>query len=68
MTDQNPDIATVVREALLSAFGDIIMRSGLAPTHLDMRLRLDDGMHLHAQYRPIAEGGSATIEIELGGD
>lgn len=68
MTDQNPDITAVVREALLAAFGEIGLQSGLATTHLDMRLRLDDGTHLQAQYRPITEGGSATIEIELGGD
>ena len=64
MTDQNVDITSVVREALLLAFGFISEKSQHTPTHLDMKLRLDDGTRLRAEYKSIAEGGSG-IEIEI---
>ena len=65
MNASNLDIATVVREALLAAFGDISTKSGLAPTHLDMKLRLDDGTELRAEYKPVKEGGlGLKVEVE----
>lgn len=66
MTDAKKlEIASVVREALLAAFGEISTKSGLALTHLDMKLRLDDGTRLRGRYKPITEGGSGDIEIKV---
>ena len=65
MNDQKADIVTVVREAFLAAFGEINMKTGLKPTHLDLTLQLDNGMRLRAQRTPIAEGGSGNIEIKM---
>ncbi len=65
MTDQNVDITSVVRKALLLAFGFITEKSGHTPTHLKMKLRLDNGTRLRAKHTPITEGGSGKIEIEI---
>ncbi len=65
MTDQSPDITSVVSKALVLAFGFIGEESGHTPTHLDMKLRLDNGTRLRAQCTPISESGSGKIEVEI---
>ena len=65
MTEPSPQIADHVRHALLAAFGDIAAKTGLNPTHLNMKLRLEDGTRLQAEATPIAEGGSGDIVVEV---
>ena len=63
MDRSSPQTHEVVRGAILAAFGEIARKTGSAPTHLDMRLRLEDGTDLQVSRKPLAEGGSGNIEI-----
>ena len=53
--------ADIVRQALLAAFAEIAKKSGHAPTHLDMDMRLEDATRFRAQYRPVSEGGRGLL-------
>lgn len=59
------DIAETVREGLRLFFGYIGGEYGHAPTHLDMTLRLSDGARVRAHRRPLDEGGTPDIIVEV---
>ena len=65
MTQQQPALTDVIHDALLKAFGDISTKTGLAPTHLDMHLRLDDGTKVRALRVPIKDGVTGDLKVEI---
>lgn len=64
MPQPRKQFADTVRDAFLAAFGEISRDAGTAPTHLDLKLRFEDGRRIHVYRVPIAEGGTGRIEVE----